>query len=332
MRNYITIFVTIFFLIGGTVNAQNPNLGTSGAQFLKIPVSARAAAMGGAYIGICAEASSVFWNPAGIANVKFSALHFSNTKWFDTFNVNAGAFVYSAGNFGTIAVSFQTLGMGEMEITTEAEPNGTALYFDAQDLALGVSYARHLTNRFRVGLTAKYIKQRIWNEVANGVAFDVGTQYQLPFNNLTIAMSMLNFGPDMAFNGPDLSVKYDGNSDIPNRLIPTRLETESYPLPLSFQFGIAIDLYRSNYVSARAAVDAVHPNDNQERIHLGTEISFYDRLFLRTGYRHNHDDEVYNMGFGVTAFISGVLLGMDYSYSMYDILPDVHQYSLGVNF
>ena len=59
------------------VFAQNANLGTSGAQFLQIPLGARASAMGGAIIGLTDDASSVFWNPAGISNVKsIDAHHF----------------------------------------------------------------------------------------------------------------------------------------------------------------------------------------------------------------------------------------------------------------
>ena len=77
----------------------------------------------------------------------------------------------------------------DMEITTEEEPNGTGRYFDAGDFALELSYARYFTDRFSVGLTVKYIYQKIWNESASGVAFDIGTQYRLDFQNLTIAMS-----------------------------------------------------------------------------------------------------------------------------------------------
>lgn len=332
MKKILTLIVIISLLWGVQLFGQNPNLGTSGAQFLKIPVSARAAAMGGAYVGICQDATSVFWNPAGIALVKTHSAHFSHTNWFDTFDVNAASYTYNAGSFGVLAASVLMLGVDKMEVTTEMAPDGTGLFYDAQDFAMGLSYGRNLTDRFRIGLTARYIQQRIWNETASGVSFDVGTQYQLGFKNLTIAMSMTNFGPDMKFDGPDLNVTYDGNSNFPNRLTTTRLETESYALPLNFEFGIAMDLFTTQFARAIVAVDAVHPNDNQERIHFGTEVSFYDRLSFRGGYKLNHDDEMYSFGCGVTAFVSGAMLGFDYAYSVYDILPDVHRVSFGVNF
>jgi hypothetical protein len=329
-KTNLVIIITLLWAI--QLIAQNPNLGTSGAQFLKIPISARAAGMGGAYVGICHDATSVFWNPAGIAQAKNHSAHFSHTKWFDTFNVNAASYIYNAGALGAFAASMVSLGMAEMEVTTEFAPNGNGRFFDAMDLALGVSYARNLTDRFRVGLTARYIQQRIWNETATGISFDVGTQYQLDFKHLTLAMSMTNFGPDMKFDGPDLKVTYDDHPNFPNRLVPTRLETETYPLPLNFEFGIAMDIFTTQFARAVVAIDAVHPNDNRERVHFGTEVSFYDRLFFRGGYKLNHDDEQYNLGCGITAFVSGILLGVDYAYSVYDILPDVHRVSFGVNF
>jgi Type IX secretion system protein PorV len=326
----LILLVTGVILI--PLRAENPNLGTSGAQFLKIPVSARAAAMGGAYVGICQDATAVFWNPAGILGVKTNSMHFSYSKWFDTFNVNAAAYVYNAGNFGTIAISALMLSVDKMEITTEFNPNGTGQFFDAQDLAFGLSYARNLTDQFRVGLTARYINQRIWNETAAGIAFDIGTQYFISFRNFTLAMSMSNFGQDMKFDGPDLSVNYDANSSFPNRLTSTRLETESYPLPLNFEFGIAIDMFNTTFSRGILAIDAVHPNDNRERINFGTEISFYNRLFLRGGYRLNHDDEQYNLGLGFIATIGLIQLNIDYAYSLYNILPDVNRISFGANF
>ncbi len=332
MKKIIYLAFGLILLNAGFLHSSNPNLGTTGSQFLKLPVGARAAAMGGAYVGVCNDASSVFWNPAGFVNVKSNAAHFSHMKWFDTFDVNAASYIYKAGDLGTISVSALVLTMDKMEVTTEFSPNGTGRFFDAGDLSVGIGYGRNLTDRFRMGVVFKYIRQRIWNEVASGLAFDLGTQYQLPFKNLTIAMSMMNFGSDMRFDGPDLSVKYDEDTRLPNRLIPTRLETEYFPLPLNFEFGIAMDLLHSQFVRVTTAVDAVHPNDNRERIHWGNEVAFYDRLFLRGGYQFNHDDQSYNLGFGTTAFISGMSLSFDYAYSVYDILPDVHLMSFGINF
>jgi len=331
MRKLLTVTV-LAFLFSANLAAQNPNLGTAGAQFLKIPVGARAAGMGGAIIGMTNDASSVFWNPAGIANVRSNSIHFSHMNWFEFFNLNAVSYVVNAGNIGAFGIGAVTFGMDEMEMTTEMEPNGTGRTFDAQDLALSLSYSRNLTDKFRVGLSGKYIHQRIWNETSAGVAFDVGTQYQIDFKNLVLSMSMMNFGPDLKMEGPDLNITFDENSNYPNRLVPAKLETESYPLPLLFKFGIAMDVINTPFIKIQADVDAIHPNDNDEQIYTGAEFGFMQRFFLRGGYKFNHDDEQYSFGLGVNSRFAGNLVQVDYAYAGYNLLPDVHFITMNLTF
>ena len=331
MKKLLIIAVT---LVGcGTIFAQNPNLGTSGAQFLQLPVGARSEAMGSAIVGLADDASAVFWNPAGIVKVKNVQAHFSYMNWFDLFDFNAASLVYNAGDLGTFGASMISFTTGEMEITTEEEPNGTGRFFDASDLALGISYAKYLTDRFSVGLTVKYISQRIWNETASGIAFDIGTQYRLDFQNLTIAMCMTNFGPDMKFDGPDLDFVYRKDDDYPlSRLVPSSLNTEEYPLPLHFQVGIGFDVFEYEFVKMKGAIDVSHPNDNSERAHFGTEFSFFDRFFVRAGYKYNYDDQNFTFGAGANVPLGGTAIYFDYAYSLYDILPSVHRISVNLSF
>ncbi len=331
MKTKLIFSIALFLTIAAV--AQSPNLGTAGAQFLQIPVGARAASMGGAFIGVANDATSVFWNPAGINEVGTNSAHFSYARWFEMFDFNAASFVHNAGDFGTLAASIIVFTMDKMEITTETKPEGTGRFFDAQDIAIGLTYGRKLTDQFSVGVTAKYVSQRIWNESATGVSFDIGTQYKLDFNNLTIAMSMTNFGPDLQYDGEDLNVTFDPSNQFPlNRLTPARLSTDPYPLPLTFQVGIAIDVVRTEFFKMRAAIDAIHQNDNDERVNAGVEMSFFDRLYLRGGYRGNYDDEDFTFGAGANLPLSGTLVSFDYSYALYDLLPSIHRISVGISF
>lgn len=321
------------FLISSLALAQSPNLGTSGANFLQIPVGAKAAGMGSAVVGNIQDASSVFWNPAGLVKVNSVQAHFSYMNWFDLFDFNAAALAYNVEDYGVFALSMIVFSTDGIEVTTEEEPNGTGRFYDAQDLALGLSFSRYLTDRFSFGVTVKYVSQKIWNESADGFAFDIGTQYQLDFQNLTIAMSMSNFGSDMQFDGPDLDIQFLKDDNYPlSRLTPARLQTSSYPLPLNFQVGIGFDIFQGEFVKVRGGIDAVHPNDNSERLNFGTEVSFFDRLYLRGGYKYNYSDEDFTFGAGASVPFASTLVKFDYAYSVYDILPSVHRISLDINF
>lgn len=323
----------LIIIFAGTALAQYSNLGSAGAQFLQIPIGAKPVAMGGAFIGLADDASAFFWNPAGLAHVNNWDAHFSYHKWFDLFDISAVSVAYNLEDIGVFTVGLVSVTSEKMEITTESQPNGTGGYFDASDNLFGVSFSRKLTEMFSVGITAKYVYQRIWNEVADGFAFDVGTQYNLGMNNLIIAMSFSNFGPDMKFEGPDLNITYSKDQTLPlSRLAPGSLQTDEFPLPLHFQVGIAMDLYTADFMKVRGGLDVTHPNDNVERINIGTEISVFDRIYLRGGYRINYDDDKFGFGAGTNFPLSGTLLSFDYSYSVYDLLPNVQRISVGVKF
>lgn len=319
--------------LAAAARAQNPNIGTSGAQFLQIGIGARPAALGGAYVGAAHDASSLFWNPAGIADVSGHSMHFSHTPWWASVNLNSAAYAFTAGEAGSFGVALTSLSMDRMEVTTENAPDGTGEYFDAQDLMLGLSYARHLTDQFSVGVTVKYVQQRIWNETASGIAFDVGTQYRLWFNNFTIGMSLANFGGDLRYDGRDLSYKLDTDASLPkNRLTPVVLQTDDYPLPLHFQVGVAMDVLRNDDFGWIVAADVTHPNDNHERVNFGTEVAFFDRFFIRVGYRYNYDDEDLTAGGGVALPVEGARIMIDYAWAKYKLLPNVHRLSVGLAF
>jgi len=332
MKRTIILLAGLFVSYCFEVHGQNPNVGTSGAQFLKIPVGARAAGMGGAYVSNAADATALFWNPAGIVHVKDNEILASYAGLWGGITVNNAAFVHSE-DFGSVGVSMTLLTTGGMEVTTELQPNGTGQSFDAQDLMLGVSYARSLTQDFSVGLSLKFLNQRIWHESASGFAFDVGTQYRLGIGDLTIGMSMTNFGPDMKYDGQDLDVKYDANTEVPNnRLAPATLATDDYSLPLHFQVGVSMTILNTESVRVQVAADAAHPNDNQERVNVGTEITVLGQLYLRGGYRFGYDTETGTFGAGVALPVSGSTLKFDYSYALYNLLGNIHRISLGLEF
>jgi len=330
-RVFLLALVTALCLV--QTRAQNPNIGTAGAQFLKIPVGPRAAAMAGAVVSNSDDASSLFWNPAGIVGVKSGALFAAHADWWATVKLNHAAYVQSFDDIGSFGVSVTVLSMDAMEVTTEDDPEGTGQTFDAQDVMIGASYARRLTTEFSVGVTAKYIQQRIWNESASGVAFDVGTQYRIGFRDLTIGMSMSNFGANMTYAGRDLSVDYTvdpNNSNV--RLAPASLAAEEFPLPLYFQVGISMSPYTSENFSVLLAADVAHPNDNQERVNVGAEVTVLGQLFFRGGYRFGYDIEKATMGVGVALPLGSVSLTADYAYAMYDLLPNISRFSVGMTF
>lgn len=328
--------IRIFFFLIGTytvVLGQNPNLGTAGAQFLQIGVGARAMAMAGATVASASDASAIFSNPAGIIGVASQSATFNYNQWWATIQVTAAAYALQLGEAGTVGTSIVSMSMDPMEITTELNPEGTGQSFSPTSLAIGLTYARALTDKFNAGVTVKYVNETILRESASGIAVDVGTQYRLWFNDFTIGMSLTNYGGNLKMDGQDLAVTYD--KDVYNgreRKVTAKLVTDEYALPLHFQVGISAVPYASENISWLVAADVAHPNDNDERVNVGTEIGIFRALFLRGGYRYHYDKEGLTLGAGVAWAGESTRVTFDYGFSQYDLLPSIHRFSVGLDF
>ena len=77
--------ITIFFILFSCSFSQDENefkrLGKSGFSFLKISPSARAAGMGDAFTAVANDVSTIFFNPAGLTNIKSVDFSFNHTNW-----------------------------------------------------------------------------------------------------------------------------------------------------------------------------------------------------------------------------------------------------------
>lgn len=315
-------------------------VGTAAAQFLKIGVGAKAIGMGESFAGIANDVSALYWNPAGIINLKSISVGVSHSQWFAEIYHNYAGMVIPLGDYDALGISATALTTREQEVTTVEQPDGTGIFYNVNDVAFGLSYARLLTDRFSVGLTVKYIQQSAYNETANTVAIDLGTYLRTGFHNLVIAMCVSNFGGNMQLEGRDLIALADLSKGLSGEYNPdARLKTESWSLPLNFRVGIAMDvvggkdpLIQSEYHRFTMAVDGNHPNDNKERVNIGGEYSWNENFFVRLGYKINYDVEDWTFGAGLKMNVGDQQVGFDYALVDYNVLGKVSRFSVELKF
>ena len=330
------------------------NVGTAGAQFLKIGPGARVDSLGGAFGGLANDVTSIYWNPAGISQLEKTSFSDTQIFWLADIRYNYLAFATPIKNVGTLGASVTFLNVPDTEITTLPKPDGTGLWYSAYDTAVSLAFARELYAKesgvkLSFGINAKYIHQQIHRESANGVAIDVGTLYHTGWRSLRIGMCFSNFGPEMRFSGPDLESGSEIAGDpmtsdyppFPDTTNPTRkaaLETIEFPLPSNFRLGIAYDIIDTGDNLLTLALDANHPNDNSERLNIGMEYWFKKMAAIRGGYKFRlgedwrDDEEGLTLGLGIHLTLGSRLLALDYAYADFGRLQQAHRVSLGLQF
>ncbi len=334
------IVCVIFDLHSQALTKNVSKSGTTAATFLEIPVSARAVALGSAFSAVANDASSLYWNPAGSARLEQTEVVFTHMNWIADLGFDYSAAAIPVEGFGTLGISFTSLTMEDMAVRTIERPDGTGELFNASSIALGVHYARSLSDRFSIGFTGKYVQENIWHMKSYAFALDIGVLYTTEFfNNMKIGAIISNFGTDMQMSGRDarLFQRIDDQKMGSNDRIPVNIEMDSWSLPLNFQFGIATDLFASEEQSLTVAIDALHPSDNYESINLGAEYSFFKTLALRGGYRalglaDSEGGLSFGAGFKGDLFGGGIVAGLDYAYSDYGRLKSSNVISLAIIF
>lgn len=336
----VTIAALLVTCAGYAQGVGVSKTGTTAATFLEISVGAPAVGMGSAFVSIANDATALHWNPAGVAGFQQVNVVVAHTSWIADTKFDFAAVAVPLSGFGTVGFSLTSLTMGDMKVRTVDFPEGTGEYFSAGDLAGALSFSRQLSERFSIGISAKYIQQTIWHESASAFAMDIGTLFRTDlFGGMTIGASLSNFGTSMKMNGRDarqfirLNPTQLGTTDQ----IPTDVEFASWDLPLLFQFGVSTHIYDNDTYRWTIAVDALHPNDNYESVNGGTEISYRDFLFLRAGYQSlalNQSEGGASIGVGVSssAIMDNMKVAFDYAYENMGRFEGVHVLTLSMRF
>jgi len=339
------LFLAALLLVASVAGYSQSKVGTTAAQFLGISVGPRAIAMGGAYVASSFDVTSLYWNPGAFVQASKNQFVFANTNWLVGTKFRWFGAMLDLDADDAVGVSVTQLDYGSEEITTVDNPDGTGQYWDAQDLAVGVSYCRRLTDRFSIGGSAKYVTQSIWNESASNVTFDLGLLFVTDFNGLRLGMSMSNFGGDMQLSGRDLLNKIDIDPTNPggNKNLVGDLKTDSWPMPLLFRVGVAMDAIKSDEFRFTVAADALRPSDNDISGNIGAEIAYMETFFIRGGFQSligsepafqkSNQQQGLSLGAGVSYQIPGIVgIQVDYAWTRFGVFGNLSTIGVAIGF
>ncbi len=291
--------------------------GISTAQFLKIGVGGRATAMGDAFVAIANDVSALYWNPAGLTQFSENQVMFSHNQWVVDINHDFIGAVYHLDDANTFGVSLTSLSMDEMKVTTEYAPFGTGEYFGFSDMGIAISYSRKMTDQFSFGGTVRYIEETLDKLKMRGIMIDLGTYYWTGLGSTRFAVTVTNFGNDLA---PDGEVVLVGNR--------TKSDWQTFSPPTMFRIGFALEPYEDDEHKVTTSIQLNHPNDNSENLSLGVEYVWNKMFFARGGYKINVDEQNYSFGAGVNVPISIANVSVDYAFANFTKLGSAHRFSI----
>ena len=300
-----------------SAQAQFRKAGTTGYVFLEIPATARSSGMGETTVALTDEAAaSLLTNPSLLA---FSArgfhLYASSANYLADIQHQCAAFGFSLGTAGFLGISLNYMDFGKMTHTVNADPQnpgGSYLIlgnYTADAYALGLTFSRKLTQSFAFGIKGKYVRERIDTYSSDNVLLDMGMVYQTRFRTFRLGGYIQNFGVDARYIG------------------------DSFKMPMIFRLGCAMEVWGSPRSADRLtlAVDALHPSDYSERLHVGAEWLLRGALLLRAGYKFNYDEEGFTAGAGFRQKWKQYDFTLDVGYTDFGRLGSVLRFGLAIS-
>lgn len=331
-------------------------VGTRGANFLELGIGGRAAGLAGAYSAIAEGMSAVYWNPAGVADLKGVS---GTISYQDLYSGSGLKNSYAAIGFpigqNAFALSLTHFSSGNILRTTEQFPDGYDPAYGSTiewaGNALGLTFGRRVTDRLAFGVTAKYAQEGVDFATASWVGVDLGTVFRTGLLASTVGISISNLGGRASMKGPAIERRI--SSQIRDQLFPTERDlpatfrTGKAQMPTMFRFGLRTDL-----VGGADALVAPNPT---HRLDLLTEISdaidgpiepvvaleygWNDHVFARAGKRFLSDDRAgfgfgdgLAAGFGLKVPALGRALRFDYGIGTRDPLGNTQTFSLELGF
>ena len=323
MKKIVTFWIALVSLglLAAPGAFSQVKLAQTGFQYLSVSADARPAGMGDAFTTVEGSCGALFYNPAGMARTShFVDVMANQTQWIAGINhYSLGLSISPAnGRYGVFGLSVVSVDYGDMQGTMVwANSAGYAdtEVFSPTAIAIGLGYARSLTDKFSVGGQIKFVAQSLGKSVipdedvrknvAPVAAFDFGTIYRTGFRSLSFGMSVRNFSKEIKF------------------------EKEGFQLPLTFKIGLSVNAFDFfarglENQSLLIIVDAVHPRSYSEYLNLGAEYRFGNIFSARAGYITAQDEYNYTFGFGVQIFG----FAFDYAYTPFGVFDDVQRFTL----
>ncbi len=269
----------------GISYAEEQEGGQPGA-FTRIGVGARAMGMGRAFTAIADDASSAYWNPAGLTNLSMTEIMGNVSILSMERRYNNAAVAFPLRAVGTVSISWINLNVGEIESRNEWNVIGEP--FSNSENAYYLSWGFPINPLISIGVGAKYITHNLASNHATGFGFDAGVLVK-PYEGIHLGATVHDIST---------KVKWDTDSGL----------KETFPLVT--RIGGAYSLM---HYPVTIGIDFEQVQNQKFSYHAGVEAD----LIYGTGLRLGLDNGRFAVGgsvsvpWGENAFQTDISLGQD---------------------
>ncbi len=238
-------------------------------SFLRLPVSAHVAALGGDNITIDDDDPSlIFHNPALISNVADKSINLNFMTYMEGAKTASASFIKAWGERATWGVSAQYMDYGSMkEMTIDNIEQGT---FSAKDIALAGSFAYLLSDRWSGGISLRFISSSIASYNSLGIAADLGLNYFDEERGWSVSAVAKNLGGQVkAYQDEYEKIPLDLQVGVSKRL-------SAAPLRFSLTFS-RLNRWDTNFI---------------QHVALGADVFIGESVYIGAGYNFRRRDEM----------------------------------------
>lgn len=279
--------------------------GKSGFNFLSIGVDAKVVSLADAGVALPPELGTIYYNPAGLGALKRNSVLITYRNWMVD-----GKFLYASVSIPTkflnFALSLTSFSVSDIEI--RERPGEAEGKFTSRDFGLSLSASPNLSTKLKVGLTAKYILEKIFVDETNLVSFDLGILYAFKFSqfNFQTGASLKDFG----FKG--------------------KFRTDNINPPTMLSIGASI-----NYSIAPGSIDILLNAETKHKFYdslsllsMGIGFKFLSSFTLNLGYISGYN--IGNLRFGGGVELSK--FSVHYAFSSFEHnFPNSHVITINLN-
>ena len=294
MKKHLLIVLSLVSLIA---NAQFRNYSN---EFLNIGVDAASLGMSKAVVASSKDVNAIYWNPAGLVNVKdkqASLMHSSYFAGIATYNF--GAFAMPIDDKSAIGISIIRFGVDDILNTTELIDSDGNINFDnvslfsSADYAFNFAYARKLLfKELSFGINTKIVRRIIGDFASSwGFGFDAGIQFEknnwnfgLMVRDITTTYNIWNIDEDEFSKIQNTAVFTGEDQELPETTEITKPKAQ-LGVAKTFAFGRSFHLLSEFNLNMRFSQtnDIINTNVVSIDPALGFQLDYLNTAFLRIG-------------------------------------------------